>query len=187
MAAMQTNRFFSYFFGILLIICILIIVMMRKCKPDDPEVVTVVTEITDTITTHDTVYDLKPVIVVERDSFPIFDTIEVIKEYFKEKTYEYSYQDTNLIYNSEILVTENSIQNLKSTYTIFRKTIIIDNIITQKPTYELFVGAGINTNFKTVGMEVGVDCGWKNNKIGIRYDFINKSMGVNYQYRIFSK
>jgi len=116
------------------------------------------------------------------------DTSKVIRDYFTEKYYQLSHRDSLLRATAEIKVVENTVKLARLDYEIYRPTIHITTMTTERKLDRFFfsVGGGVNYSIKEnrVGAELLAAIGIKRHSIHIGYDFINQTPRLGWQYRI---
>jgi hypothetical protein len=179
-------------FFLLLIAVIFLMWLLRRGRNND--IVTTTTKTTttvhiDTLRVRDTVYFPLPYRVVERCIDTLYiDTSRVIREYFTEKHYHISYQDTLLQATADIKVAENSIELARFDYEVYRPTIHTTTIITEKSIQRFFFAMGGGFNYNILNNKAGIEflatIGMKRQNIYIGYDFINQTPRMGWQYRI---
>jgi hypothetical protein len=166
--------------------------LLRRGRNND--IVTTTTQTTttvhiDTLRVRDTVYFPLPYRVVERCIDTLYiDTSRVIRNYFTEKHYHISYQDTLLQATADIKVAENSIELARFDYEVYRPTIHTTTIITEKSIQRFFLSMGCGVNYcitqNRAGFELLAAVGFKRQSIHFGYDFINQTPRIGWQYRI---
>lgn len=127
------------------------------------------------------VYKDKPVpyAVIKTDSYPIFDTIEVLSEHFATRYYADTLKDdTSALIAFYATVERNEIQGLELLFQNRRPTAI--NHIYPEKLNRVF--AGINGNLNGFGIEAGYGQGL--NRFGLTYS--NQGIGVKYSRDLFT-
>jgi hypothetical protein len=179
-------KFFLLFISIL----VTVFLLYRNCKSDTITTVQTTTTVRiDTLKLHDTVYYPKPYKVIELqiDTLHV-DTTQIIRDYFSEKYYQLSFNDSLLKATADIKVGENTLKLAAFNYEVYRPTIQITTMIMEKKMSRLFLSIGGGANYCILGKKAGVEflatIGVKRQCISIGYDFINQTPRLGWQYRI---
>lgn len=185
----KTNTFYFVITALLIFLCISIARCVHNKKNDS----TIVSTVTHTVTTIDTVikdtviYKPIPVVEVVHKIDTTIDTCFVIVDYFTDRYYKYDMEDSNFKFNAVILVNKNAIQTLKYDYEVYNHNTVTTTVITKIPKFSLYLGGGVETNFKSLDVNLGIDVGIKRHLIGVDYSLIDKRINLRYGYNIFSK
>jgi hypothetical protein len=180
---------------LLLIAVVFLLYLLRRCPGNDKGVTTRTTTQTtttihiDTLIFHDTVYFPTPYKVVElRIDTLYIDTSRTIREYFTDKYYLFTWQDSVLKATGDIKVSKNAIELAMFDYEVYRPTIHTTTIITEKSVRRFFFSAGVGINYSITQHRAGVELlaaiGIKRQNIHIGYDFINQTPRIGWQYQI---
>ncbi len=180
---------------LLLFTCIPVILFLlhRSCNREIATTVEATTTIrVDTLKVRDTVYFPKPYRVIElRIDTLYIDTPAVIRDYFTDKYYLLSYQDTLLQASAEVKISQNTVEMAKFDYEVYRPTIHTTTVITEKKMqcFSFSLGGGISYNItgKRAGIELLSGIGIQRHSIQIGYDFINQTPRMGWQYQVFRK
>jgi hypothetical protein len=179
-------RLFLLFVALIIIVALL----QRNCKRDS--VITSKTTTTvhiDTLRVRDTVFYPKPYKVIElRIDTLLVDTSKIIRDYFTQKYYQLTHRDSLLRATAEIQVAENSIRFASLDYEIYRPTIHVTTMTTERKQDRFFLSLGGGINYcitkKSFGIEFLAAVGIKRHIIHLGYDFINQTPRLGWQYRI---
>lgn len=170
------------------VIIIFVIIVLNTCNREIN-----ITERTVTTVRIDTL------IMQKTDSFPVpykvvelstdtmyIDTSKVIKDYFTEKSYLFTYADSAIHATGDIKVLKNAIELAKFDYEVFRPTIHTTTTITEKTVsrYAFALGGGVNYNWKDnrAGLELNAGMRIKRQTILVGHDFINQTTRVGWLY-----
>lgn len=171
----------------LIIICTVIFKECSKEGPNVPEHST-----SDTITVHDTihstntVYYPKPYEVISHDTLKIFDTVEIVRDYFAEKRYKRLFFDSTYKLNINIDIEQNALKTLTYDIDVYQKQTVITNTIVKKEIFSFALGCGFGYRLGTKMpiAELGLQLSFKNNIFGADYELFDKGVKLNYKYKI---
>ena len=169
---------------------VIVALLQRNCKRDSVTTTKTTTTVhIDTLRFSDTVYVPQPYKVVELLIDTLFiDTTKVIRDYFTEKYYQLSHKDSLIHATAEIKIVENSIKLARLDYEIYRPTINITTMITERKGNRFFLSVGGGINYHITGNKAGIEflssVGIRRHSIHIGYDFINQTPRLGWQYRI---
>jgi len=174
----------------LLLLVAIVLVCLLHCCPKYDTVTNTQTTTTvhiDTLTLYKTVYLPQPYKVVELQIDTLYiDTSKVIRDYFTEKYYHISFQDTLLKALADIKVSENSIELAKFDYEVYRPTIYTTTVITETrtPRFSFALGCGTNYNWISgkAGLELNTAMRVKQQSIHLGHDFINQTSRLGWQF-----
>ena len=179
---------------LLLLVAIVLLYLLRRCSDNDREATTQTTTQTttiliDTLTVRDTVYFPQPYKVVELRTDTLYiDTARTIREFFTDKYYLFTWQDSLLRATGDIKVSKNSVELAQFEYEIYRPTIHTTTIITKKNIKRFFFSVGGGVSYcitqKRAGVELLAAFGIKRQSIHVGYDFINQTPRLGWQYQI---
>jgi len=170
-------------------------VMMKGCGGGEPQIADGSVKykyiyVRDTV--RKSMYIDRPVPVSEVvpvfDTIIIRDTMEILRDYFTERRYEYDYSDTNLSFSSDIVVSENGIQTVRTDYELYRKQLTVEKTVTVQPRFRFGIGAGVATDFNG-----GCDCdlnaavGIRRHSVCVGYGIRDNRLSVGYRYDIISR
>ena len=174
---------------IVLLVIALIAALQRGCRhKDDILVETVV--VTDTLRGTDSIFFPIPYHITE----PLIDTIyidtsKVLNDYFAEKSYSLTFQDTALSAKADIRVKENAIELAKFDYTMLQRNSI--TTIEKYKEYRLLfcLGGGLSYSIpnRKVGVELQAALGIKRHTITAGFDFVNFTPRIGWQYTIIRR
>jgi len=178
-----------------LVAAVFLMYLLHRCHSSDkgaPIRTTTQTTTTihiDTLIFRDTVYFPKPYKVVElRIDTLYIDTAKTIRDYYTDKYYLFTWQDSLLKATGDVKVSKNAIELAQFEYELYRPTIHTTTIITEKSIqrFRFSVGGGFNYSFtqQRAGVELLATVGIKRQSIPIGYDFINQTLRIGWQYHI---
>lgn len=185
----KTNTFYFIIAALLIFLCISVARCIHNKKDDS----TIVSTVTHTVTTIDTVlvdtiiYKPIPVLEVVHSIDTTIDTCFVFVDYFTDRYYNYNMEDSNFKFNADILVNKNAIQTLKYNYEVYNHNTVTTTVVTKIPKFSLYLGGGVETNLKSIDVNLGIDVGIKRHLIGVDYSLIDKRINLRYGYNIFSR
>lgn len=171
----------------LIIICT---VLFKECSKECPNVpdnsTSDTTYIYDTIHTTNTVYYPKPYEVIYHDTLKVFDTSEVIKDYFAEKRYKPLFFDSTFKLNLDITIEKNALKSLTYDIDVYQMQTIITNTIVKKEVFSFSLGCGFGYRLGTKMpiAELGLQFSFKDNIFGADYELFDKGVMLNYKYKI---
>lgn len=171
----------------LIIICT---VLFKECSKECPNVpdnsTSDTTYIYDTIHTTNTVYYPKPYEVILHDTLKVFDTLEVIKDYFAEKRYKPLFFDSTFKLNLDITIEQNALKTLTYDIDVYQKQTVITNTIVEKEVFSFALGGGFGYRMGTKMpiAELGLQLSFKDNIFGADYELFDKGVKLNYKYKI---
>ncbi|HPT40454.1 MAG TPA: hypothetical protein PLQ44_02525, partial [Candidatus Paceibacterota bacterium] len=79
------------------------------------------------------------------------------------------------------------IQTLKYNYEVYNHNTVTTTVVTKIPKFSLYLGGGVETNLKSIDVNLGIDVGIKRHLIGVDYSLIDKRINLRYGYNIFSR
>lgn len=178
-------------FSLIIALLFIIFLVFRNCESGSPEIIVREEIKIDTVEKIITIEKPVPYKITELviDSILIRDTLKIVRDYFSEKAYQVNYEDSNLRVKSDITVLKNSIELVKFDYEIYNRTVTrtIINKKIKSPSWAISIGTGASmfipqTQF---GFEINGTFEFDRHRIPLRYDIVNKQIGVGYQFQIF--
>lgn len=161
--------------------------LQRGChRKGDILVETVV--VTDTIRGTDSVFFPVPYRVIETMTDTIYiDTAKVVSDYFAEKSYSLTFEDTALTAKADITVKRNSIELAKFDYEMLRHSTITTIEKTKEHRFLLALGGGLSYSIpnRKVGVELQAAAGIKRHTITAGFDLVNLTPRIGWQYTIY--
>lgn len=171
----------------LIIICA---VLFKECSKECPNIpqnsTSDTTYIYDTIHTTNTVYYPEPYEVIYHDTLKVFDTVEIVRDYFAEKRYKPLFFDSTFKLNLDITIEKNALKTLTYDIDVYQKQTVITNTIVKKEVFSfaLGCGAGYRLGTKMPIAELGLQLSFKDNIFGADYELFDRGITVNYKYKI---
>lgn len=173
------------------LLIILIALLFKECSKECPNVpdnsTSDTTYIYNTFHTTNNIYYPEPYeVIYHHDTLKIFDTSEIINDYFAERRYKPLFLDSTFKLNLDITIEKNALKSLTYDIDVYQKQTVITNTIVKKEIFSFALGGGFGYRMGTKMpiAELGLQLSFKNNIFGANYELFDKGITVDYKYKI---
>ncbi len=140
---------------------------------------------------YDTIYRdveiLKPipyeVVVCDTDTVTIADTVEVLRDYYSSRFYNFPFADSLVFGDVSLNISQNKLQSFNMDYKVVERTVY------ELPKWSWSVGGGIEYDWqnKAMNLEVMGGVGCKKHNVMLGVDLFGGDVSVVYIYKFYKK